>query len=125
MKKIASLLAFINIVLWSLKFSVLSRQSWNVLPWWYHLSAATLHLFLERTFQSPKSFPSCEVVTVRMDLATDRFVSVSLANEKFHPGERSSIFVLARPPNRNCCRPLWYAEFPNHQLCSRSWVVLI
>ena len=85
--------------------------------------AATLHLFLERTFPSPTSFSSCGVLTAEMELTTGRFVWVRLPNGKFHPGERSSILVLTRPPNRNCCRQLWFAEFTNQQLYSNSRVV--
>ena len=39
--------------------------------------------------------------------------------------QRSSILVLAEAPNRKCCLPLLFAEFPTHQLCSRSRVLLI
>ena len=40
------------------------------------------------------------------------FVWVLLPSRRFHPGERSSIHVVARPPNRKCCRQLWYVVFP-------------
>ena len=46
-----------------------------------------------------------------MDWAAEKFVCVSLPNERFCP--EMSVPVLAHPPNRRCCHMLWYAEFPN------------
>ena len=68
--------------------------------------AATLPLFLEKTFSSLTSFSTCEVVTAGKDWAADKFVWVRLPNGRFRPGDRSSVRVLARPPNRRfviCC----------------------
>ena len=75
--------------------------------------AATLPFFLDGTFLFPTSFSSCDVATSWKDWTADRFVWFRLPNGKFHPGEWSSILVLARPPKRKCCRPLWYAKFLN------------
>ena len=84
-------------------FSVLGRRSWNVIRWRNHLSAGFADmlrhsLFLERTFPSLTSFSSCEAVTAGMDRAAGKLVCVRLPNGMFHPGERSSVLVLARPP---------------------------
>ena len=61
--------------------------------------AATLPLFLERTSLSLTFSSSCEEVAAMMDWTKRIFVWVRLRNERFHPGERSSIHVMARPPN--------------------------
>ena len=87
-------------------------------------NAATLLLFLDKTFPSLTCFSSREVVTAGMGWAADKFVWVRFPNGRFHPGERCSILVLACPPNRKCCRLLWHAEFPNRHLYSSSLVVL-
>ena len=63
-------------------------------------------------------------MTAGMDWSADKFEWVCLPNGRFNPGERSSILALTHPPNRKCFRPLCYAEVPNRQLYSNSWVVL-
>ena len=75
-------------------------------------------------FPSLISSSPCEAVMAGMDLAAVKFFWVRLPNEKFRPGESSSVPVLARPPNRRCCHLFWYAEFPSRQLYSSSWVGL-
>ena len=112
------------------RVSVLSRRSGIVLCWGIICPQAwqtcrdTLPFFLKRTFPSLAFCSFCEVLTAGMDWAADKFVWVCLPNGNFHPGERSSTLVWARPPIRKCCHSLWYAEFPNRQLYSGSWVVL-
>ena len=66
----------------------------------------------------------CQVVPAEMDWAADKFVWVRLANGRFRPRPRSSVPVFACPSNRRCWHPLWYAEFPNGQFYSGSWVGL-
>ena len=61
---------------------------------------ATLPLFLERTFLSLTSSSSCEGVTAVIDWTIGIFVWVRLPNKRFHLGKKSSIHVVARPPNR-------------------------
>ena len=104
-------------------------RSWKVLSRGNWLSADFADmlwhsLILGRTFPSLNSFSSCDVVTAGMDCTADNFVWVCLPNGGFHPRERSSILVLARPPKRKCCRPWWFAEFHNCQMYSHSWVLL-
>ena len=76
------------------------------------------------TFPFLTSFSTCDVVIARIDWVADNFVWARIPNGKFRPGEKSSVPVLARPPNRRCCHPLWYAELPNRQLYSGPWVGL-
>ena len=80
--------------------------------------------FLEVTLPSLNSSSSFEAVMGWMDWAADKFVWVHLPNERFRPGKRSCVPVLAHPPNRRYYHPFWYAGFLNLQLYSRSWVGL-